>query len=365
MNPLGVSPDRVLQDRLAGDIIGWRRDPHALLEQAKWELRVSHQSGRWTYPPRPHDPEPEMPLLPADVLALRSLTALNDLDFEDPQQSRIGALAGLMLDSTPLWLSGQVAEQVANTPTPDELGAELRLPFPAVSVWFAAPAKLPVTDPDLVLPLREPDGDRWLWYGNRQTAPWTLLIGDNERPEPDVWLDGVVLIATDEGEILDTVGWIVSDRNTSEIRSRPTRGVILGSLELAELRDVAYAMAAIAAWGDWLTIQAEPISSGADRKFLRRWVRKNDPAALGPVRVLDVKRSQPERGKPGRGTHASPVTHLRRGHYRRVVVGPRREGREWRWIPPVVVNPDGQSRDQVQIWRLPDIGKNIRDNPKI
>lgn len=39
------------------------------------------------------------------------------------------------------------------------------------------------------------------------------------------------------------------------------------------------------------------------------------------------------------GTHASPSTHWRRGHWRRVPTGPREEGnRKWNWIQPVLVN---------------------------
>lgn len=37
-------------------------------------------------------------------------------------------------------------------------------------------------------------------------------------------------------------------------------------------------------------------------------------------------------------THASPRTHWRRGHWRRVAIGEGRQQREWRWIQPVLVN---------------------------
>ncbi|MGL5194802.1 MAG: hypothetical protein ACRC8Y_14555 [Chroococcales cyanobacterium] len=37
-------------------------------------------------------------------------------------------------------------------------------------------------------------------------------------------------------------------------------------------------------------------------------------------------------------THATPRTHWRRGHWRRVAIGEGRQQREWRWIQPVLVN---------------------------
>lgn len=36
--------------------------------------------------------------------------------------------------------------------------------------------------------------------------------------------------------------------------------------------------------------------------------------------------------------HASPRTHWRRGHWRRVALGEGRQKREWRWIQPILVN---------------------------
>ncbi|WP_261210004.1 hypothetical protein [Laspinema sp. D2d] len=37
-------------------------------------------------------------------------------------------------------------------------------------------------------------------------------------------------------------------------------------------------------------------------------------------------------------SHATPRTHWRRGHWRRVAIGEGRQQREWRWIQPVLVN---------------------------
>lgn len=40
------------------------------------------------------------------------------------------------------------------------------------------------------------------------------------------------------------------------------------------------------------------------------------------------------------GTHASPRTHWRRGHWKRVAIGEKRLERKWNWIKPTLVNSD-------------------------
>lgn len=39
-----------------------------------------------------------------------------------------------------------------------------------------------------------------------------------------------------------------------------------------------------------------------------------------------------------KGTHASPVVHWRRGHWKRIAMGKGRKERKWSWIPPTMVN---------------------------
>lgn len=52
--------------------------------------------------------------------------------------------------------------------------------------------------------------------------------------------------------------------------------------------------------------------------------------------------------------HASPITHRRRGHWRRQRVGPREDWYyERRLIAPIIVNPGGPSDDRLTIYRLP------------
>ena len=45
--------------------------------------------------------------------------------------------------------------------------------------------------------------------------------------------------------------------------------------------------------------------------------------------------------------------HLRRGHWRRVRVGPRSDWHyEMRWIPPTMINPYARRKDSVTVYRL-------------
>ncbi len=351
MNPLGLPAPPDHWD-LVESVGRFARDPAAILDQVRWELRVAAQSGRWATTPFGGEPTP--PLRPGDVLALRSLPAVMDLD-PDLGRSAIGAVAGLVMDAAPHWLAGDVAESVASTPTPDELGGDLRMPFPAQAVWFSAPARLPVdVCPDWLVPHGAVGDDgRTRWELGWPLIGWRKLVPTPLIPVPDLWLDGVILTATDGGGLGDLVGWVVSERTATPERSRPVRSVLLGSLRLSSLAPVVMAMASIVAWGDWVTTRGRPLSSGADRRTLRRWLRDGDPASLGAVRVLDMGHRHTDPDRP-LGGHASPVTHLRRGHWRRQAIGSRDSGqREWRWISPVVVNPDGGADRRVTVWRLP------------
>lgn len=77
-----------------------------------------------------------------------------------------------------------------------------------------------------------------------------------------------------------------------------------------------------------------------ETKFSPNWIGKSyqTPIVEEPQREDAVARDTTETGISR--THASPRSHWRRGHLRRVLVGPREQGqREWRWIEAVLVNP--------------------------
>jgi hypothetical protein len=78
-----------------------------------------------------------------------------------------------------------------------------------------------------------------------------------------------------------------------------------------------------------------------------------NPYSLAPVEPKQAKKGGKKRYTPlmiGKqfkpktetvslgGTHASPRTHWRRGHWRRVAIGEGRNDRKWHWFQPVLVN---------------------------
>jgi hypothetical protein len=139
------------------------------------------------------------------------------------------------------------------------------------------------------------------------------------------------------------------------------RRVDIGFLSSANLRGLALNLAAATAWGHWhppeapLELPDDPASSEFRHAVRRGRFRRREPGgAAAGVRVLDVGRMHTPAPQAGSGTHSSPVTHLRRGHWRRQRIGPRDGWRyEPRWIPPVVVNPGGEEGSQVTVYRLP------------
>ncbi len=49
------------------------------------------------------------------------------------------------------------------------------------------------------------------------------------------------------------------------------------------------------------------------------------------------------------GAHKSPIMHIRRGHYHTFLVGKGRKDRRVKWLPPIVVNTDGEEIDYISI----------------
>ncbi len=49
------------------------------------------------------------------------------------------------------------------------------------------------------------------------------------------------------------------------------------------------------------------------------------------------------------GTHRSPAMHIRRAHYHTFLIGKGRKERKVKWLPPIVVNADGQEIDYISI----------------
>lgn len=345
------------------------RSVESLIRQGQWEERVSAQLGRW--PLRsPHGTEPST-YVPADVLVLRTLAAGLDLGLGLPDPSQAppyrGGLAALVFDGVPHWLTARTAQGITHSePPPAEMLADLRLPYDEQVVWFGSPTPVG-TAGDLVsdfvrCSVRDARGP--LGQVRMDDVPWELAVGSvalvgadpGDAPARDVQVsvEGVVLLAGAEGHPVDLMAWVLACvPPPSALRSRPIRCIVPARRSQAELAPAVANLMAVVAWGSWQAPTAERLSPRARRGEMRRWMRHNDLSALGPVRVLDAPRHvvRPAPEAPI-GTHASPVTHLRRGHWRRQW-RPSTGGHVPTWITPVLVNPTGADDGQVVVWRLP------------
>ncbi len=356
--------------------------------QLKRDRLLVEAGGRW----RPGIPDP-VEFIPGDVLALRSLaitTTLNQAtsllelssipslaDVDRTGMRRIAQVLASQVSwiasGAPYWLGVRdtIGILASRPPDPDLL-ATLRLPFPLVSVYFGAdlafdPRFLAWSD-SMNLPERLDAAmfSEWLAQNPDQAE------GDLERQIRDRggYLTGVTMLAG-PGQIglADCVLWHVATE-AIPTQADPAgldrgRGFLLGRLSCATLASLAANLAAAVAWGGWkppdpLPLLPEDPSSRAWRKALKtgRARRAERRGSFGAVHIFDVDRkvasapsSEPSPEAP---TRSSPVTHTRRGHWRRVRVGPREAWHhEGRWIAPTVVNPGGSVRRSVTVYRLP------------
>lgn len=317
--------------------------------------------------------QPPAALRPADILAMRSLAASGDVGFPgapvpEPGEERLfrhhGMLAAAALDATPFWLPGRVGWGLARTDPPDLAeGLEIRLPAPTVTVWFES--WLRFDDPDeglspgmveLWAEWQTPEGR----FSLPTAAPWTvnsaMPFSAAGTPVLELALVGVTLFADDDGRPLDVAGWIVA-AHTEGQRIGWSYMTRLGRPSDAFHRPLWASLCGVVAWGVWDTADlVEPPKNKARRRRLT--AAGVDLSRLGPVRVLPARRAaEPDDGSTGvrlGSSHASPTTHLRRGHWHRVRHGPGRAETRMAWYPPTVVNPDGGGQmDQRTVFRLP------------
>lgn len=352
--------------------------PYGVLARAARDSQQIEATGRW----RIHGDvyrEPER-RVPGDVLGMRALAAAQTaatgeqeevLQYRDViavinpgGQVRVVPaglqLANLLYAAECYWLpaAAEAAVLGSEPPSGSDL-AELVLPHGHSVVWFAqgldAPPQLPL------LPVQLLESWRRDYHGGEPApafigAPLALRGVDPQLPGEAgrLAIDGVVLAADEDGHAHDLVVWVC--RVTHGARRQ--RLLIPGRRSLAGWRTPLHLLTAIVAWGDWME-PPEGVRVGTTRGELRglrhgRTRRAEEAGGLAAVRVLDTRRPG-HVGRPSRagdGTHASPITHLRRAHFRRVPVGPGGQDREVRWIRPTIVNP-GHEAAPTRIYRLP------------
>jgi hypothetical protein len=324
------------------------------------------------------------PFVPGDVLRLRVLVGTWLLALRDPtlvthdgqsgseevyEPEREDAMLQLLYGATPYFLPASAAYGImASQPPEAELLAELRLPYPAVAVFFAAEFDVPaeLQGGEEVLRTRERAGPTLeeVLAGKR---PWANQAPAHIRFPTlsavrghDTAVAGVVLTATEDGNLDDLVLFVLSKPRPRDARF----SVVEGQLHRCRLRPLVENLAAAVAWGDWqppvggFELPADAGSSEFRRAINRGVFRRQEPRGVfGGVRVLDAPkmfRRLADDDVQGAAGHRSPATHLRRGHWRRQRVGPRDSWRyEPRFIAPVVVNPGAGRSDEVKVYRLP------------
>lgn len=71
-------------------------------------------------------------------------------------------------------------------------------------------------------------------------------------------------------------------------------------------------------------------------------------------RIRRINRYVREHGEPLGGHHRSPVMHVRRAHWHTFAYGPSKSLRRVKWLPPIIVNGDGEEMDIPTITELSD-----------
>lgn len=364
MNPLGIpTPDRWQQvtDRLA-----YHRG--TLTVDELWDLATLDQRTIEAASPgrlivgKP----PPWPLRPADVLLLRAGTAAIDLG-QPSHTAGHGDIAAVSLHALPYWLPGNATWGLAHTDVPDdpddansEPWMNLRLPFPVISVWWSQRVGVDGTE---VRP-------EWMfeWYRDNCYLDGGNVMMPDDMPNAftpiihtvaltdgiaDLAVLGVTMFADDGGHPSDVVIWHLAVETTGGPLGPTWLFVpVPGLRSEAGWWQFLESVTAVVAWGDW--VPDAPIVIRNRGKLRRMKAAGIDLSRLGPVRCLDSRRVIGQRTQEPERTHASPVTHIRRGHFRRQRVGPRSEERhELRWIPPTIVNPGGIPDDRPTVVTLP------------
>ena len=354
------------------------------------DASLQANSGRWN----PGRPDPD-PFVPGDVAAIRAVASdsivmgvgaislerartlhlrskpSGDLDLVSDREGLLVQLdPGRLLDqpfatsllvdlyhAVPYFIPTTAAAAVlASRPPSTSLQQELRVPFERTLVLFG-------TDLEL-----EPASFPWPEQFPYQELDRFGVVG--ELIARGGHLSGLVLIADDDGHLRDDVIWVVA-ANPRPHDPWPAsldriRGLVRGFRSAATLAPLVTNVAAAVAWAVWRDPPPTPdLPSDPTPRQLRKALKHNSvrvrerQGALVGVRMLDLARNaargpRTEREDPST-RRASPIPHMRSGHFRNVRVGPRNDFHyEPRWIPPTWVRGDLDSNDQrVVVRRVP------------
>jgi hypothetical protein len=265
--------------------------------------------------------------------------------------------ASLLVDlyrAVPYFIPTTAAAAVlASRPPSQTLQQELRVPFERTLVLFGSDLEL------------APESFPWPEQFPYQELDRFGVVG--ELIARGGHLSGLVLLADDQGYLRDDVIWVLA-ANPRPHDPWPAsldriRGLVRGFRSAATLAPLVTNVAAAVAWAVWRDPPPTPdLPANPSPRQLRKALKHNSvrvrerQGALVGVRTLDLARStartaRAERGDPS-SQRASPVPHMRSGHFRNVRVGPRNDFHyEPRWIPPTWVRGNLDDADQRLVVR--------------
>lgn len=362
---------------------GWRRLDKEPVEARRLEDSIERDAmlvragRRWSGSPL--TPPQTGRFVPGDIAAIRWAVAIGDiagraaarlerLDAGDPIDEtghQLDAIARWWLyQATPYFVDVTTLVGLVDCELPSAVDMdELVMPASSVAVFFGGDVDVPagLVDDDASFDelaerfsAEQRQHPEWVSSDGIRSgtlSPAVRAVARGHR----VQVCGVVLHADDDGHLDDLVLWL-----TVAPGERRPRGALYGWLSRSTLRYVAVNLAAAVAWGQWTAPSLDGTETTLSPPTLTRDLvrssrfRRREPygGAVG-VRVLDARRTISRASADG-GTHASPITHRRRRHWRRQRVGPRDEWRyERRLIAPIIVNPGGQLDQRLTVYRLP------------
>lgn len=353
-----------------------KADTDALVAEAKHRIRdVGPPEGwpadRWLY----DDPAEPCRISSADVPALTAHYAesaaywLPSIGRVPPRTDTKPQALAEYLTAQPYWLPpGAEAPLLSGRPVDDDEYRDLRMPHRSCIVWFARPLAVPPgAVPDLWPTIRGSVSCATNMHRRTHNCRPTdsrvvhALTLATVRPE-HCWVEGVRLIADDEGRPTDRVEWLLRIPTPPVWDMTSYWVVVPGNRDQSAWAAPLRLLTALVAWGSW---QPEPSRSGpgtqpsTPRANGHGPPRGRPPSSDPPVLVLAAPTARTPDEPPStaaaaaRPARQSPVTHLRRGHFRRQRIGPR-SGQDYRmrWIPPTVVNP-GSAASPLRVYTLP------------
>lgn len=213
------------------------------------------------------------------------------------------------------------------------LSADIRLPWPQVTVLFGADFQLSRRHLHL-LPMSVP----------AERLPYERYL--NRGIVAGASLFGVVLTADDNSVVRNEVAWLIrvgTEDGTARamvpgLRSQSSLAPLLSNIDIA------------VSWAGWDPTDDSP----PEARKARRSRSSSRPSPETAERVVDVRARK--RLHYGQAQNAGPSTtpHKRRGHWRRQRIGPRDAWHyEIRWIHPTLVGGSLQPDKPERIYRIP------------